>query len=69
MQVEYVSSRSIKVKPAQLYRLGNSLVLQIGKTEHRILLQETQWSLLAESANNRARECQERNAHAQTNPR
>jgi hypothetical protein len=56
MKVEYIISNRIEVKEAELFRIGNSLVLEIkgSKLTHRIILQESQWKLLAQSAMDRA---------------
>ncbi len=54
MQVAYTNMRSDKEKPAELYAIGNSLLLEVDGKQHRIILSVSQWKLLAESALERA---------------
>lgn len=56
VKVEYIVSNRIEVKEAELFRVGGALILQVAgsKIEHRIVLSDGQWAVLAESAKSRA---------------
>lgn len=54
MKVEYLkiqgNKEAKKPKPAELYRIGACLVLEDGKTVHRVALSTGQWKVLGEVA-------------------
>ena len=56
MKVQYIVSNRIEVKEAELLRVGDSLILQVigSKLEHRVILSDGQWAVLADSAKSRA---------------
>jgi hypothetical protein len=54
MRVDYLKNDTQVAKSAELFCLGNSLVIQEGTRQHRVVLSQGQWKLLADGATQRA---------------
>jgi hypothetical protein len=56
MKIEYMTGNRVEVKQAEFYCVGNSIVMRPdnSRVEHRMILSEGQWKLLAEIAQRRA---------------
>ena len=57
MKVAYVDFKDRDTEiPAEIFTIGNSLLLEVNGKQHRVILTVEQWNLLADAARERVRD-------------